>query len=77
VACLFRVRSNSINQSIASLNELLPLFADCGGIHGTCRIAPGGRSDAATLLNQTPDEEEATDKKLTQMAEGQINRKAA
>jgi ferritin-like metal-binding protein YciE len=36
-----------------------------------------GRNDAATLLNQTLDEEKATDKKLTQMAESQINRKAA
>jgi ferritin-like metal-binding protein YciE len=36
-----------------------------------------GRNDAAALLNQTLDEEKATDKKLTQMAESQINRKAA
>ena len=36
-----------------------------------------GRSDAVTLLNQTLDEEKATDKKLTEMAESQINRKAA
>ena len=36
-----------------------------------------GRNDAASLLNQTLDEEKATDKKLTQMAESQINRKAA
>ena len=36
-----------------------------------------GRNDAATLLNQTLDEEKATDKKLTEMAESQINRKAA
>ena len=36
-----------------------------------------GRNDAATLLNQTPDEEKATDKKLTEMAESQINREAA
>jgi ferritin-like metal-binding protein YciE len=31
----------------------------------------------ATLLNQTLEEEKATDKKLTSMAETQINRKAA
>lgn len=36
-----------------------------------------GRNDAATLLNQTLEEEKATDKKLTEMAESQINRKAA
>jgi len=36
-----------------------------------------GRNDAATLLNQTLDEEKATDKKLTEMAESQINREAA
>jgi ferritin-like metal-binding protein YciE len=36
-----------------------------------------GRNDAAILLNQTLDEEKATDKKLTEMAESQINRKAA
>jgi ferritin-like metal-binding protein YciE len=36
-----------------------------------------GRNDAATILNQTLDEEKATDKKLTEMAESQINRKAA
>jgi ferritin-like metal-binding protein YciE len=36
-----------------------------------------GRDDAATLLNQTLDEEKATDKKLTGMAESQVNRKAA
>src|SRR5690348_7966639 len=36
-----------------------------------------GRNDAATLLNETLEEEKATDKKLTQMAEAQINRRAA
>ncbi len=36
-----------------------------------------GRNDAATLLNQTQEEEKATDKKLTQMAEANINRRAA
>jgi ferritin-like metal-binding protein YciE len=36
-----------------------------------------GRNDAATLLNQTLEEEKATDKKLTQMAESNINRRAA
>jgi ferritin-like metal-binding protein YciE len=36
-----------------------------------------GRNDAATLLNQTLNEEKATDKKLTEMAESQINRKVA
>jgi ferritin-like metal-binding protein YciE len=34
-----------------------------------------GRNGAATLLNQTLDEEKATDKKLTEMAESKINRK--
>jgi len=33
--------------------------------------------DAATLLNQTLNEEKATDRKLTEMAESQINRKVA
>jgi len=33
--------------------------------------------DAATLLNQTLNEEKATDKKLTEMTESQINRKVA
>jgi ferritin-like metal-binding protein YciE len=36
-----------------------------------------GRDDCATLLQQTLDEEKATDKKLTAMAEGQVNRRAA
>ena len=36
-----------------------------------------GRNDVITLLNQTLDEEKATDKKLTAMAESQVNRKAA
>jgi ferritin-like metal-binding protein YciE len=36
-----------------------------------------GRKDVATLLDQTLDEEKATDKKLTSMAETQVNRKAA
>ncbi|MGN6750860.1 MAG: YciE/YciF ferroxidase family protein [Xanthobacteraceae bacterium] len=36
-----------------------------------------GRNDAATLLNQTLEEEKATDKKLTQIAEANINRRAA
>src|SRR5690242_6765844 len=36
-----------------------------------------GRNDAATLLNETLEEEKATDKKLTQMAEANINRRAA
>jgi ferritin-like metal-binding protein YciE len=36
-----------------------------------------GRDDAARLLQQTLSEEEATDKKLTAMAESQINVRAA
>ena len=36
-----------------------------------------GRRDCVTLLQQTLDEEKATDKKLTAMAEAQVNRKAA
>jgi len=36
-----------------------------------------GKNDVVTLLNQTLDEEKATDKKLTSMAETQVNRKAA
>jgi ferritin-like metal-binding protein YciE len=36
-----------------------------------------GRRDCTTLLQQTLDEEKATDKKLTTMAESQVNRKAA
>jgi ferritin-like metal-binding protein YciE len=36
-----------------------------------------GRHDAARLLQQTLDEEGATDKKLTQLAEANINRQAA
>ena len=36
-----------------------------------------GRADVATLLLQTLDEERTTDKKLTLMAEAQVNRKAA
>jgi len=36
-----------------------------------------GRRDCVTLLQQTLDEERATDKKLTAMAETQVNRKAA
>ncbi|HEX4043859.1 MAG TPA: ferritin-like domain-containing protein [Xanthobacteraceae bacterium] len=36
-----------------------------------------GRSDCVSLLQQTLDEEKATDKKLTSVAESQVNRKAA
>jgi ferritin-like metal-binding protein YciE len=36
-----------------------------------------GRKECVTLLQQTLDEEKATDKKLTAMAESQVNRKAA
>jgi len=36
-----------------------------------------GRQDCATLLQQNLDEEKATDKKLTTLAESQVNRKAA
>jgi ferritin-like metal-binding protein YciE len=36
-----------------------------------------GHNDVVTLLNQTLDEEKATDKKLTSMAESEVNRKAA
>jgi ferritin-like metal-binding protein YciE len=36
-----------------------------------------GRQDCATLLQQNLDEEKAADKKLTAMAENNVNRKAA
>ena len=36
-----------------------------------------GKQDCVSLLQETLDEEKATDKKLTQMAEAQVNRKAA
>jgi ferritin-like metal-binding protein YciE len=36
-----------------------------------------GHGNVVTLLKQTLDEEKATDQKLTQMAEAQVNRKAA
>jgi len=36
-----------------------------------------GRSDCATILQKTLDEEKATDKKLTQLAESKINLRAA
>lgn len=36
-----------------------------------------GRNECVSLLQQTLDEERATDKKLTSMAESQVNRKAA
>jgi ferritin-like metal-binding protein YciE len=36
-----------------------------------------GRNECVTLLQQTLDEEKATDKKLTSMAESRVNRKAA
>jgi ferritin-like metal-binding protein YciE len=36
-----------------------------------------GHNDVVKLLNQTLDEEKATDKKLTAMAESEVNRKAA
>lgn len=36
-----------------------------------------GRDDAAALLQQTLDEEKATDEKLTKLALGKINKKAA
>jgi ferritin-like metal-binding protein YciE len=36
-----------------------------------------GRSDCAALLQQNLDEEKAVDKKLTSLAEGTVNRRAA
>ena len=36
-----------------------------------------GRNDCASVLQQTLDEEKATDKKLTAMAESRLNRRAA
>jgi ferritin-like metal-binding protein YciE len=36
-----------------------------------------GRNDAASLLQKTLDEEKATDKKLTTLAEGKVNMRAA
>jgi ferritin-like metal-binding protein YciE len=36
-----------------------------------------GRADCASVLQQTLDEEKATDSKLTELAERQVNRKAA
>ena len=36
-----------------------------------------GRDDCAAVLHQNLDEEKATDKKLTALAEGQVNQKAA
>ncbi|MBV9654870.1 MAG: ferritin-like domain-containing protein [Acetobacteraceae bacterium] len=36
-----------------------------------------GRSDCAQVLSQTLEEEKATDKKLTDLAESRVNRKAA
>jgi ferritin-like metal-binding protein YciE len=36
-----------------------------------------GHSNVVSLLNQTLDEEKATDKKLTEIAEAQVNRRAA
>jgi ferritin-like metal-binding protein YciE len=36
-----------------------------------------GRDDCAAVLQKTLDEEKATDKKLTQLAESKVNRKAA
>jgi ferritin-like metal-binding protein YciE len=36
-----------------------------------------GKSEAAQILQQTLDEEAATDKKLTALAEGRVNRQAA
>ena len=36
-----------------------------------------GRNDCANLLQQNLDEEKATDKKLTSLAESAVNRKAA
>ena len=36
-----------------------------------------GRGDCAGVLRQTLEEEKATDKKLTQIAEGRVNRRAA
>jgi ferritin-like metal-binding protein YciE len=36
-----------------------------------------GRNDCASVLQQTLDEEKATDKKLTQIAESRVNKKAA
>lgn len=36
-----------------------------------------GRSDCASIMQKTLDEEKATDKKLAKLAEGKINLRAA
>jgi ferritin-like metal-binding protein YciE len=36
-----------------------------------------GRNDCAAVLQKTLDEEKTTDKKLTSLAEGQVNMRAA
>ena len=57
------------SKDIKNMDDLFPYHYLMG--QATCR------DDCAAILQQTLDEEKATDKKLTAMAEGQVNRRAA
>jgi hypothetical protein len=57
------------NQIVKSLPNMIEKATDSALILG--------RADCASVLQQTLDEEKATDSKLTELAERQVNRKAA
>ena len=55
-----------------------PRQVDCPAIDGIIEEANQlGRNDCASLLEATLEEEKATDKKLTEMAESKVNVRAA
>jgi hypothetical protein len=51
-----------------------PSATEYGGVRAR---GSSGRNDCASVLQKTLDEEHMTDKKLTSLAEGKINRRAA
>ena len=48
-----------------------------GQVMQQTKLGCGGRNDCAALLQQTLDEEKACDHKLTKLAEGTVNARAA
>jgi ferritin-like metal-binding protein YciE len=53
------------------------VFPEGGRLPGDRRHHRGSRNDRASVLQKTLDEERATDKKLTTLAESSINLRAA
>ena len=62
-------------RSMRGLAELLAV--DQQEAQSLRRAKQLGRADCASVLQKTLDEEKATDKKLTTLAESKVNRKAA